>query len=111
MAENGLFQAKLTYIIHEEWIRNLLAKRPDLKRDSLERARDLMLVAIRDCLVTDFEVHMNDFRLPDSNDHHVLAAAIKSKAEIILTFNLGDFPNRILKQYSKPNILMILSAD
>jgi predicted nucleic acid-binding protein len=35
--------------------------------------------------------------LPDADDRHVLAAAIRSSADVIVTFNLGDFPPEVLK--------------
>jgi len=37
--------------------------------------------------------------LPDSGDHHVVAAAIRSKANVIVTFNLKDFPRSIEAEY------------
>ena len=37
--------------------------------------------------------------LPDSDDRHVLAAALVGKAEVLLTNNLKDFPERILSEY------------
>ena len=38
--------------------------------------------------------------LPDPNDTHVLAAAIISKADVIVTFNLKDFPHDQLIKYN-----------
>ncbi len=37
--------------------------------------------------------------IPDSNDRHVLAAAIRGKADAILTLNRRDFPPECLAQY------------
>jgi hypothetical protein len=37
--------------------------------------------------------------LPDEGDRHVIAAAIKSKADIIVTENLKDFPRKMLAKY------------
>ena len=37
-----------------------------------------------------------ELRLPDAADRHVLAAAIAGGASSLLTFNLGDFPRRVL---------------
>jgi predicted nucleic acid-binding protein len=59
--------------------------------NSLERTRDLMNNAIRDCLVTGYESIISGLKLPDANDRHVLAAAIRSNADTILTYNLKDF--------------------
>src|SRR5882757_4835432 len=39
LALTGLFQAKWSAHIHEEWISNLLKNRPDLTRAQLERTR------------------------------------------------------------------------
>lgn len=55
--------------------------------------------AIPDCLVTGFQKLADTLELPDEDDRHVLAAAIKCRARIIITFNLTDFPGTVLKQY------------
>jgi len=43
-------------------------------------------------IVTDFEQLIEAIVLPDKDDRHVVAAAIKTRAEAIITFNLKDFP-------------------
>lgn len=37
--------------------------------------------------------------LPDKKDRHVLAAAIKTNANVIVTNNIKDFPNIILSSF------------
>ena len=90
------FQARWTEKIHEEWMRSLLKNRPDLSRENLERTRRLMDAYVDDCLVTGYESLIDTLHLPDPNDRHVLAAAIKAKASFIVTFNIRDFPPTVL---------------
>ena len=99
LTQTGLFQARWTEMIHEEWIRNLLLNRPDLSRERLERTRDRMNAAVRDCLVESFEPLIETLSLTDPGDRHVLAAAIRGRAEVIVTFNLKDFPRAQLDLY------------
>jgi hypothetical protein len=58
-----------------------------------------MDAAVPDCLVVDFEELLGGIELPDPNDRHVLAAAIKADADAIITFNLKDFPESALRKY------------
>lgn len=99
LAITDLFQAKWTDTIHQEWMKNVLNNRPDLTLNQLERTRDLMNMHVRDCLVTGHEALIPTLSLPDSNDHHVLAAAIFTSASIIVTYNLKDFPIDSTKHY------------
>ena len=94
-----LFRARWTEAIHEEWIRNVLIQRPDLKRDQLLRTKELMNLHTRDSSVEGFENLIETLTLPDANDRHVLTAAIHTKADFIVTFNLRDFPSTALKPY------------
>lgn len=91
--------AKWTDAIHDEWIRSLLETRPDLKRTQLERTRSLMNLNVRDSLVTGYESRMASLTLPDPGDLHVLAAAIECRADVIVTFNLVDFPDASLQPF------------
>lgn len=100
LAQTDLFRARWTLEIHEEWIRNLLIKRPDLSREKLEGLRDMMIEAIPDSLVTGYEPAIDGLDLPDLNDRHVLAAALRANAEIIVTANLKDFPPESLKPFN-----------
>jgi len=95
-----LYRARWTDRIHEEWMRNVLRKRPDLKPEDLERTRSLMNAHVRDSLVTGFEHLIQCIELPDENDRHIVAAAIRAGAGLIVTFNLKDFPPEKLKPYN-----------
>jgi hypothetical protein len=96
LALADLFRARWTDEIHEEWIRNVLRNRSDLTRNQLDRTRSLMDANARDCLVAGYEPLIPTLHLPDPDDRHVLAAAIHARADVILTFNLDDFPTAIL---------------
>src|SRR5436309_15327350 len=95
----GLYRPRWTEMIHDEWMRSLLKERPDLTRDRLERTRDLMDKAVPDCLVAGYEGLIAGITLPDPDDRHVLAAAIHGNAEIIVTYNLKDFPTDTLADH------------
>jgi len=99
LALADLFQAKWTKDIHDEWMRNLLKNRPDLTRERLDKTREKMDLHVRDSLVTNYEDLIENLKLPDLNDRHVLAAAIKASAQTIVTYNLSDFPPSAISKY------------
>jgi predicted nucleic acid-binding protein len=89
---SGLYKALWTDAIHDEWTRNLLKDRPDLDPAKLARTRALMDASGLDSRVEGYEPYIPVVRLPDPDDRHVVAAAIHSRADAIVTFNLKDFP-------------------
>jgi predicted nucleic acid-binding protein len=99
LALTGLFRAKWSADIHEEWISALLRNRPDLTRTKLERTRMLMDQHATDALVTDYQHLIPGLQLPDPNDRHVLAAAIRARADVIVTINLRDFPPEVMATF------------
>jgi hypothetical protein len=61
IAQSGLVQARWTEMILDEMF---------------DRTRALVATAVRDWKVIDFEPLIDSLKLPDPDDHHVLAAAI-----------------------------------
>ena len=99
LAQTGLFRARWTEKIHDEWTRNLLKNRPELREEALKRTRELMNAAVPDCVITGYEPIIESLILPDPDDRHVLAAAIRGHAAVIVTYNLKDFPEEVLKPF------------
>lgn len=100
LARVGLFRARWTDRILDECFRNILENRPELRPETLVRTRELMIKAVPDCLVTGYEPLVDGLQLPDPDDRHVLAAAIRAAAQSIVTANLRDFPAEALRSYA-----------
>jgi predicted nucleic acid-binding protein len=98
LAFTGLFQARWSAAIDDEWTRNLRAARPELT-EYITRTQFLMHRSIPDALVTNYESQIAGLILPDPDDRHVLAAAITAAADVIVTFNTKDFPTAVLAPY------------
>lgn len=92
LAQTGLVQAKWTERILDEVFSSVAAKRPDLDPARLARTRQLMTDSLPDCLVRGYEALVESLDLPDPDDRHVLAAAIRVGAQVIVTWNERDFP-------------------
>jgi predicted nucleic acid-binding protein len=99
LALTDLYRARWTDDIHDEWIRNVLKNNQNLTLEQLTRTKQLMNTNIRDCLVEGYQFLIPSLQLPDPNDCHVLAAAIRCQADVIVTFNLKDFPLECLNPY------------
>jgi predicted nucleic acid-binding protein len=99
LALSGAFRARWSEQIHQEWKSNLLENRPDLKSEQLDRTIQLMNDAVPDSIVTGHESLIENLTLPDPNDRHVLAAAIRCGASVIVTFNETDFPASALEPF------------
>jgi len=98
-ADNGLYKPKWSEDIQEEWSRNLLLNRQDLNKELLQLTIEAMNNAFPDSNVEKYDSLIPDIMLPDPNDRHVVAAAIRSKADVIVTYNLKDFPKSIENEY------------
>lgn len=92
LAVEGLFRAKWSDAVHEEWMAAVQRDFPDITRPQLEHIRELMQRHAEDSLVMGYQPLMEGLDLPDPNDRHVLAAAIRCGADVIVTRNVRDFP-------------------
>lgn len=99
LAVEGLYHAKWSVQIHEEWVRDLSKNRPEIA-DKLPAVVQIMNDAIPDSVVTGYESLIPSLDLPDPDDRHVLAAAIAGHADAIVTYNLDDFPQTKLDQFN-----------
>ena len=99
LALTDVFRARWSERVHDEWTEALLRNRPDLPPAHLERTRELMNFHVHDAIVEDYEHLMDGLVLPDPDDRHVLAAAIKSRSNLIVTHNLKDFPSSVLSSF------------
>jgi predicted nucleic acid-binding protein len=99
LGQADLYQARWSDDIHGEWMKNLHHKRPDISTEKLDTLRQLIDNAIPDCKVSNYEHLINLIDLPDAKDRHILAAAIIGRCDVIITFNLKDFPKEELALY------------
>jgi predicted nucleic acid-binding protein len=100
IAQHGLVQAKWTDRILDEMVAARSRRNPDLDPAKLVRLRELINASVADCLVTGYEPLEEGLKLPDPDDRHVLAAAIKAGAQVIVTTNLRDFPPEDLSAWN-----------
>ncbi len=98
LARQGLYHARWSASIEEEWVRNLLKNRPDLRPEQLRYTTERMLESIPDSMISGYERLIATVQLPDPDDRHVVAAALVGHADAIVTLNLKDFPRSELDQ-------------
>ncbi|WP_329133900.1 PIN domain-containing protein [Streptomyces sp. NBC_01476] len=90
VAAAGLVQAKWTETILDETFRNLMANRPDPDPDKLDRTRNAMKRAVRDCLVLGYEPLIDAVQLPDPDDRHVLAQQARVPVSRAVSFHVSQ---------------------
>lgn len=93
-AHYDLFTPKWSKHIFDEWD-HVMERKGIPKEERLKRI-NVANRAFPDAMVHNYEQLIKGLDLPDTKDRHVLAAAIKANASIIVTENLKDFPQDCL---------------
>lgn len=99
-AKNELYQPRWSYKICEEVSNNLIingAATPE----KAQKLIDVMNKAFPESLIDNY-IDIIDLKIEEINDkdRHVIAAAIVSNSQVIITDNIKHFPNVILEKYS-----------
>lgn len=96
LAEAGFYRPLWSERILEELKYAILKVHPDLDESRVDARIAAMSGAFDDAMVIGWEQTCAGLDLPDPDDRHVLAAAIKGGAQSLATFNLKDFPEHCL---------------
>ena len=75
----------------------VLEVHPDQDPSRVDARLHSMNATFEDACVEGWEALMIGLELPDPHDRHVVAAAIRGRAEVIVTANLRDFPGDVLE--------------
>lgn len=96
LAERGLFRPLWSSGVFKELERNLVARGID--SDKVRYRIDAMRRTFPDAEVVGYD-HLVEAMTSDPGDRHVLAAAVRANAEVLVTFNLRHFPEEALEPY------------
>lgn len=98
-ADTGMLEPRWSEDVCQEVERAFSEVRPN----SVGQARAMIAAANRaypDAMVRGYDYRITDIELPDKEDRHVLAAAVESGCDAVVTYNLRDFPQDVLTPYS-----------
>lgn len=93
-----LYTPKWSEHIFDEWKR--VMKEKGVTNEEANKRISKANLAFPDALVKNYKSLIKHLELPDLDDRHVLAAAIKTNANVIVTNNIKDFPIEILQSFS-----------
>ncbi len=96
-AHYDLYTPKWSKHIFDEW--KSVLERKDIPADEAERRVQKANEAFPDAMIRNYESLIESLTLQDEKDRHVLAAAIKTNADVIVTNNIKHFPHEYLESF------------
>jgi predicted nucleic acid-binding protein len=96
----GLYRPRWSQDILDEYKRNLLLNRPDITESQVDYTISRLKASVLDAMIDGYHSLIKSINLPDPKDRHVVAAAINGRADIIVTYNIKDFPQSELDQFN-----------
>lgn len=104
LAEAGFFRPRWSAQILDEVERaigGILRRRDDADPEGRAKRHRLQIeAAFPDACVDNFDSLIAGLTLPDPDDRHVLAAAIRTSASVLVTDNGKDFPTDVLQSFA-----------
>lgn len=97
LAEADLYRPLWSTAILDEVHQAIEIIHPELADGRAHRRLDAMRGAFEDACVMDWEALVDAIVLPDPKDRHVVAAAQRGRADLIVTMNSKDFPEEQLQ--------------
>ncbi|WP_084789308.1 PIN domain-containing protein [Saccharomonospora iraqiensis] len=98
LAEAHTYRPLWSDQVLDEVERNLVQASSTMTADKARRRVDMMRMQFRDARVTDYESLIPSMT-NDPKDRHVLAAAVRGGAALIVTANIKDFPAEAVEPY------------
>ena len=101
MADHGLYKPTWSEEVLDEVREAIREKRPDAPQEPIDRRFQAMRDAFPEATVSSYKSMEETLQYMerDTDDKHVLAAAIKGDAKTIVTDNAQDFPEEATKPY------------
>ena len=96
-AHYDLYTIRWSQHIFDEWVD--VMQRKGISESEIQKRTGKARKAFPEALVENYESIIHSLNLPDNKDRHILAAAIKSNAQVIVTNNVIDFPAEYISRF------------